>query len=205
MSVLCRKDTLVVLPTGFGKTLVCQVLSRLINKLRIVRDPVPAIVPAHTTIVVLVSPRIALMEDQMSRMRRVGIKPGRWHTGLSQEDTDKFSKGVLSDRNIKMLKPVLSCDEVSFHLKGTCMFEIVFFSRPKEQNTQIAGIMIMSKLCHEQLTVARHVHRVTSENRSKPPADWFHRPYNFQDGRQFSKALFTKVEQIEVMRAWVRG
>ena len=50
MSVLGRKDTLVVLPMGFGKTLVCQV--RLINKLRIVRDPVPA----HTSIVVLVSP-----------------------------------------------------------------------------------------------------------------------------------------------------
>ena len=123
MSILCRKDTLVVLPTGLGKTLVCQVLARLMNKLRSVRGPVPA---HHTTIVVLVSPLIALMQDQMSRMRRVGSKAGRWHTGLSQEDTDKFSKGVLSDRNIKMLKPVLSCDEVSF--EGTCMFEIFLLS-----------------------------------------------------------------------------
>ena len=32
-----------------------------------------------------------------------------------------------------------------------------------------------------------------------------HRPYKIQDGRQFSQAIFMKVEQIVVIRAWVRG
>ena len=57
VSVLCPKDTLVVL--------VCQVLPRLVNKLRCVRVPVPA----HTTIVVLESVSRRATEDRASVLK----------------------------------------------------------------------------------------------------------------------------------------
>ena len=39
----------------------------------------------------------------------------------------------------------------------------------------------------------------------KTASEPIHWPYNFQDGRQFSQVLFTKVKQIAVITVWVWG
>ena len=88
-SVLHRKDTLVVLPTGYGKSFVFQVLPRLMDRLRKVRDPSKS----PRTIVLMVSPLIALMEDQVSRLKKIGVEASRWYPGLCGEESEKFIEG----------------------------------------------------------------------------------------------------------------
>ena len=69
------KDVFVNLPTGFGKSLLYQALPLVFDHTR--QEP------GH--IVVVVSPLISLMEDQVSRLNELGLKAVNI-SGLVEED-----------------------------------------------------------------------------------------------------------------------
>ncbi len=71
--VLNKEDVIALLPTGGGKSLCYQI---------------PAIVRSGVTLVV--SPLIALMEDQVQSLKRRGIAAERLHSGLKGRDVDRI-------------------------------------------------------------------------------------------------------------------
>ncbi|MEN0059771.1 MAG: RecQ family ATP-dependent DNA helicase, partial [Bdellovibrio sp.] len=68
-AVLERKDVLAVLPTGGGKSLCYQYPAVYFQKL-----------------VIVISPLIALMKDQVTALRRLGIPSGCLHSGQSDDE-----------------------------------------------------------------------------------------------------------------------
>lgn len=68
-SVLAQKDVLAVLPTGGGKSLCYQFIALHEQKL-----------------VIVISPLIALMKDQVSGLSRNGIPAGALHSGQSEDE-----------------------------------------------------------------------------------------------------------------------
>ena len=119
-SVLCRKDTVVVLPTGYGKSFVFQVLPRFMDRLRRVREDSPR------TIVLMVSPLIALMEDQVIRLRRIGVEAGRWYPGLCEEESEKFIQGTFF------------CSQVTSH---------IILSQPPPPSPQYVNVYVLFFSC----------------------------------------------------------
>src|SRR6266446_6715664 len=73
-AVLDRRDSLVVLPTGGGKSLCYQA---------------PAVLRGGTTVVV--SPLIALMKDQVDALQRIGVAAVQIDS--SQSEQERFSYG----------------------------------------------------------------------------------------------------------------
>src|SRR5258708_38740745 len=67
--ILTQKDTLVILPTGGGKSLCYQL---------------PGLIFQGTTIVV--TPLIALMKDQVDSLARRNISAGCLHSGMSPQE-----------------------------------------------------------------------------------------------------------------------
>lgn len=67
--VLAKKDAMAVLPTGGGKSLCFQF---------------PAV--AEKKLVIVISPLIALMKDQVASLQRAGIPAGALHSGQSEKD-----------------------------------------------------------------------------------------------------------------------
>ncbi|MFR9533948.1 MAG: ATP-dependent DNA helicase RecQ [Rikenellaceae bacterium] len=70
-SVLAKRDTLALLPTGGGKSLTYQVPAMLLDGVCIV-----------------ITPLIALMKDQVDRLRSLSIPAVAVHSGLSQRQID---------------------------------------------------------------------------------------------------------------------
>ncbi len=70
-SVLSGRDTLVLMPTGGGKSIIYQLPTLISDGLCIV-----------------VTPLIALMKDQVDRLRRMGISAVAVHSGLSSRQID---------------------------------------------------------------------------------------------------------------------
>lgn len=68
-AILNRKDVLAVLPTGGGKSLCYQFSAVYTNQL-----------------VVVISPLIALMKDQVSSLEKLGINTGCLHSGQSESE-----------------------------------------------------------------------------------------------------------------------
>src|SRR6266481_5809628 len=81
-AVIQGRDVLLVMPTGAGKSLCYQL---------------PGIARAGTTLVV--SPLIALMEDQVAKLTAQGFAPERIHSGRSRTDSrracEKYLRGEL--------------------------------------------------------------------------------------------------------------
>src|SRR5271168_774772 len=72
------RDVLLVMPTGAGKSLCYQL---------------PAIARGGTALVV--SPLIALMEDQVAKLSAQGLKVARIHSGLSRDDSRQACRDYL--------------------------------------------------------------------------------------------------------------
>ena len=70
-SVLSGRDTLVLMPTGGGKSIIYQL---------------PTL--ASDGLCIVVTPLIALMKDQVDRLRRMGIPAVAIHSGLSSHQID---------------------------------------------------------------------------------------------------------------------
>ncbi len=78
-------DTLVVMPTGGGKSLCYQV---------------PALAMDGLTIVV--SPLIALMQDQVNALLQLGVSAATFHSNLSMEESSSINQ-KLHDGKLKLL------------------------------------------------------------------------------------------------------
>ncbi len=88
-SVLGGRDTLALFPTGGGKSICYQV---------------PAL--AREGVAIVVSPLIALMEDQVMQLRRRGIKAVAIHSGLRKADIDRILDNcVYGDVKVLYLSP----------------------------------------------------------------------------------------------------
>ena len=75
-AVLAGRDALAVLPTGGGKSLTYQV---------------PAVLAApRRAVVLVVSPLVALMRDQVDALARRGVAAAMAHAGLTQRDADQL-------------------------------------------------------------------------------------------------------------------
>jgi DNA topoisomerase-3 len=72
------EDTLVVMPTGAGKSLCYQV---------------PGLARGGTTLVI--SPLIALMEDQVAKMRELGLRAERIHSGRDRSESRQVCADYL--------------------------------------------------------------------------------------------------------------
>src|ERR1700709_2440538 len=75
------KDVLLVMPTGAGKSLCYQL---------------PAIARGGTGLVI--SPLIALMDDQAAKLTAAGLKVARIHSGLSREDSRQACRDYLDGK-----------------------------------------------------------------------------------------------------------
>ena len=84
-SVLAGRDTLAVLPTGGGKSVCFQV---------------PALVAGGLTLVV--SPLIALMQDQVAAAVARGIPAAALHSGVGDGERERIWQG-LRDRSLRLL------------------------------------------------------------------------------------------------------
>ncbi len=80
-AVAAGRDALVVMPTGRGKSLCYQL---------------PGLARGGTTLVV--SPLIALMEDQVGKLKSRGIRAERIHSGRSREDSRAACLDYLNGR-----------------------------------------------------------------------------------------------------------
>lgn len=76
-----HRDSVVVLPTGGGKSLCYQV---------------PPIIAGRTDIVV--SPLISLMKDQIDGLRACGYPAAALHSGMTREERDETTRGVFAGR-----------------------------------------------------------------------------------------------------------
>ncbi len=81
-SVLAGQDTLAVMPTGSGKSLCYQL---------------PAL--CREGIVVVVSPLIALMEDQVRGLKNLGIPAGFVHSNQTYEEKQALFRDLRAEKN----------------------------------------------------------------------------------------------------------
>lgn len=112
-SVLAGRDTLLLLPTGGGKSVCFQV---------------PAL--ASGKICIVVTPLIALMKDQVDQLKKRGIKAAAIHTGMTRREIDivldnciyggisflyvspeRLATDVMIERTKKMKVGLLAIDE----------------------------------------------------------------------------------------------
>ena len=100
-NVLARRDTLVLMPTGGGKSICYQL---------------PALLMEGTTVVI--SPLISLMKDQVEALRANGIAAAALNSGNSEAENALLRKNCLQGR-IKLLyiSPERLMGEVNFLLK----------------------------------------------------------------------------------------
>ena len=84
-AVLARRDALAVMPTGQGKSLCYQLPATMLPGLTLV-----------------ISPLIALMQDQVESLRQRKISAAAFHSGLTEAQRDKVIQG-LHLQSLKLL------------------------------------------------------------------------------------------------------
>ncbi len=88
-SILQRQDTLALLPTGGGKSICYQVPGMIFGGLTLV-----------------ISPLIALMQDQVDQLRNRGIKADLIHGQLTKQDIDRILDNcIYGDYRFLMISP----------------------------------------------------------------------------------------------------
>ncbi len=88
-SVMSQKDVLAVMPTGGGKSLCYQL---------------PAMMSDGITIVI--SPLVALMNDQVANLQKMGVPAGAIHSGLSVDEKKRvFQEMATSERFLLYVSP----------------------------------------------------------------------------------------------------
>ncbi len=85
-SICAGRDTLAILPTGGGKSLLYQL---------------PALSQGGVTLVV--SPLIALMDDQVRQLRQRGVTAYAWHSGKSKHDQRIILENVMRGSSAVLL------------------------------------------------------------------------------------------------------
>lgn len=85
-SITSGRDTVAILPTGGGKSLLYQL---------------PALHLGGVTLVV--SPLIALMDDQVRQLRQQGIAAYAWHSGKSTHDQQVILQNVMLGDSVVLL------------------------------------------------------------------------------------------------------
>jgi ATP-dependent DNA helicase RecQ len=81
MATISGRDVLLVMPTGSGKSLCYQL---------------PAVVRGGTALVI--SPLIALMEDQAAKLSVLGLRVARIHSGMDREASREACRDYLAGR-----------------------------------------------------------------------------------------------------------
>ncbi|MDE6584872.1 MAG: DEAD/DEAH box helicase [Anaeroplasmataceae bacterium] len=80
-AVYQNKEVIGILPTGFGKSIIFQVLALMLEGVSIV-----------------ISPLIALMEDQVQALKRKGISAALLNSNMSFEEQHKVYKRLASKK-----------------------------------------------------------------------------------------------------------
>ena len=84
-NVLSRQDTLVIMPTGSGKSLCYQIPALLFDGMTIV-----------------VSPLISLMKDQVGQLREVGVSAAFLNSSLAPAEYNRILKNIREEK-VKLL------------------------------------------------------------------------------------------------------
>ena len=91
-NLLKGRDVLVNLPTGFGKSWIYSIIPFICDHLR----------ERNTSKVVVVSPLISLMDDQIAKLRSVGIIVDKATNIHGQKDTSPVKVVILSPEAFEM-------------------------------------------------------------------------------------------------------
>ena len=95
-SVAERRDTLALLPTGGGKSICYQV---------------PALI--QDGICIVISPLVALMKDQVQRLKRIGVRAEAIYSGMGRHSIDRILDNCIYG-NVKLL--YISPERLQSHL-----------------------------------------------------------------------------------------
>ena len=88
-AILTKQNVMVVMPTGAGKSLCYQV---------------PAIYSKQKTIII--SPLVALIDDQVTALSQLGVKVSKLHSGMSRdENIDQWRQFASGASNILYMSP----------------------------------------------------------------------------------------------------
>ncbi len=88
--LLQGEDSLVIMPTGSGKSLCYQL-------------PAAYFQDQGCGLVLVISPLIALMEDQVMQARKKGLKASAIHSGMSKQERDQVLKKLSEEGSIHLL------------------------------------------------------------------------------------------------------
>ena len=99
--VLDRKDVLAVLPTGFGKSLIYQVLPAIFDFIQCGCEPTK-----EESVIIVVSPLNALMRDQVEKLQQ------KLNVCVLQSADDDESQNVNIPKNLQQSSLVCDHPEV---------------------------------------------------------------------------------------------
>ena len=100
-----KRDTLAVLPTGFGKSLIYQILAPFSQFMDYGHEP--AVDGCSTSVVLVISPLNALIRDQVTKLRSSGLKAcilKADRVAFDDEDRDEVSVSSSAGEPLENLR-----------------------------------------------------------------------------------------------------